>query len=205
MSVETALGNLESVSVTTLGDAEPLFRVVTTGARRRGVRLERVFWRLLDEIAERRNLKRSKLIQDVLNDDEGENVASTLRCFAANAIDAERRELEMQVSPQTMIGLMQQAPVPAFAINRQKRLQQVNTEFMQLLRPAPGVTGKTQGEYVHLSLDTPIEELFAVASSGQATQCNYSLQVDDRRRRGHAKMVLVPSARPDILVGYVLT
>lgn len=204
MSVET-LARVASQAPLVTDEGEPLFRVVTTGERRRGVRLERVFWRLLDEVATRRGLKRSKLIEEILGRDSSENVASTLRCFAAEAIDGERRDLESQVSAHAIIGLMQQAPMPAFAINRQKKLQQVNAEFMQLLRAEPAVPGKAQAEYVHLSLDTPIEDLFAIVSTGQATQCNYSLQVDDRRRRGRAKMVIVPGMRSETLVGYVLS
>ena len=188
----------------------PQFRVVTTGDRRRGVRLERVFWKLLDDIAVRRGLKRSSLIAQVLeNAAEGsESVASTLRCYTATTIDVERSALLARLNPQQMIALMQQAPVPAFAINRQKKLQQVNAEFMQLLRPALSASGTTAArnvaDFVHLSLDTPIDELFHAARSAPSTQCNYTLQVDDRRRRGQAKIVLVPDERPETLVGYVL-
>jgi predicted DNA-binding ribbon-helix-helix protein len=186
---------------------EPQFRVVTTGNRRRGVRLERVFWKLLDEIAERRGFKRSKLIGDVLEEagENTESVASILRCFAASTIDLERSMLLGRLNPTHTIALMQQAPMPAFSINRQKKLQQVNAEFMQLLRPVGDVAGtRSTAEFVHLALDTPIDELFAAASAAPSTQCNYTLQVDDRRRRGRAKVVLVPSERPDTLVGYVL-
>jgi predicted DNA-binding ribbon-helix-helix protein len=186
---------------------EPQFRVVTTGSRRRGVRLERVFWKLLDDIAGRRGLKRSKLIGEVL-DDAGENtesVASILRCFAASTVELERSTLVGRLNPVQTIALMQQAPVPAFSINRQKKLQQVNGEFMQLLRPVgEAAGGRATAEFVHLALDTPIDELFAAASAAPSTQCNYTLQVDDRRRRGRAKIVLVPSETPDTLVGYVL-
>jgi predicted DNA-binding ribbon-helix-helix protein len=186
---------------------EPQFRVVTTGARRRGVRLERVFWKLLDDIAERRGRRRSQLIGEVLEESEGstESVASTLRCFAASTVDFERSALLARLDPGQTNALMQQAPVPAFSINRQKKLQQVNAEFMQLLRPVGELApGRSTAEFVHLALDTPIDELFAAASAAASTQCNYTLQVDDRRRRGRARLVLVPSEKPDTLVGYVL-
>lgn len=205
MSVEAADASTQE------GDGDftermPQFRVVTTAGRRRGVRLERVFWRLLEELAARRGLKRSALIRQVLDEDRqtDESVASTLRCYVATAIDIERTQLEGRANPAHTIALMQQAPVPAFAINRQKKLQQVNAEFMQLLRPEPGRPGQNTAEFVHLTLDTPIDELFQQASGATATQCGYTLQVDDRRRRGRAKMVLVPADRPDTLVGYVL-
>ena len=190
----------------------PQFRVVTTGSRRRGVRLERVFWKLLDDIAERRGIRRSALITEVLGGqtDGSESVASTLRCYAATTVEVERGALQARNNPAQTIALMQQAPMPAFAINRQKKLQQVNAEFMQLLRPSLGSGSaassgaRNVADFVHLSLDTPIDELFHSARSAPSTQCNYTLQVDDRRRRGQAKIVLVPDDRPETLVGYVL-
>jgi len=185
----------------------PQFRVITTGNRRRGVRLERVFWKLLDGIAERRGLKRAGLIREILEGSDAgtESVASTLRCYAAEFVDRERSGLVARLNPTQTIALMQQSPMPAFAINRQKKLQQVNDEFMQLLRPVASEGGaRTSAEFVHLGLDTPIDELFRAVTTAPSTQCNYTLQVDDRRRRGRAKIVMVPSEKPDILVGYVL-
>ena len=185
----------------------PQFRVVAAGEKRRGLRLERVFWRVLDELAKRRGLKVSGLVTEILDQSDAapNNVASTLRCYAVAAIDAERQGLVDRSSPAQTIALMQQAPMPAFAINRQKKLQQVNAEFMQLLRPSfPSGETRNTAEFVHLSLDTPIGELFLAASAAPSTQCSYTLQVDDRRRRGVAKLVLVPADKPDMLVGYVL-
>ena len=186
----------------------PQFRVVTTGDRRRGVRLYWGVGRLLDGIAERRGLKRSSLVHEILlsGDAANENVASTLRCYAAEYVDRERSGLVARLSTTQTITLMQQSPMPAFAINRQKKLQQVNDEFMQLLRPVNAGEGgpRTAAEFVHLALDTPIDELFRAVTTAPSTQCNYTLQVDDRRRRGRAKIVMVPSEKPDILVGYVL-
>ena len=187
--------------------SEPMFRVVTTSNRRRGIRLERIFWKLLEDIASRRGRKRGQLIGEILDGSEAanESVASTLRSFVAGTIDLERDALVRRLDPGHTIALMQQAPVPAFSISRQKKLQHVNEEFMQLLRPTGEVSAKrATAEYVHLALDTPIDELFAAATAAPSTQCNYTLQVDDRRRRGRAKIVLVPSEKPETLVGYVL-
>lgn len=189
------------------GDLDPQFRVISTGTRRRGVRLERVYWRLFDEIALKRQVKRSELLLDVLGGegDDTENVSSAIRCFVALTIESERDALRQQVNPSHVIAMMQRAPVPAFAINRQKKLQQVNNEFMQLIRPDGSTGTRAESEYVHLSLDTPIGELFAALTDGRDTQCGYLLQVDDRRRRGRAKIVRVPGAVPETLVGYVLS
>ena len=118
----------------------PEFRVIVAGNRRRGIRLERLYWRLLGELADRRGMKRSRLIASVLEDtDSGsDNAASVLRCFAIDAIDSERSTLAARTNSNYVISLLQQAPIPAFAINRQKKLHQVNQEFIQLLRAISG-------------------------------------------------------------------
>jgi predicted DNA-binding ribbon-helix-helix protein len=206
MSAE-ALGS-DANNVGPINSLEPVFRVVSLGDRRRGLRLERLYWRLLDELASARGIKRSALLRELLehSDIDRENAASVVRCYVASALETERNLLRVQADPGQIIALMQRAPVPAFAINRQKKLQQVNPEFMQLLRPADGArVGRGAADYVHLSLDTPIDELFTTAAAGHEAACGYQLQVDDRRRRGRAKMVLVPSRVPETLVGFVLT
>jgi predicted DNA-binding ribbon-helix-helix protein len=206
MSAE-ALGSDVVDGSETIDIHEQVFRVISVGDRRRGLRIERLYWRLLDEIAATRGVKRSALLRELLEQrDDHDNAASVVRCFVADTLEAERDAFRLRANPGQIITLMQRAPVPAFAINRQKKLQQVNAEFMQLLRPPEaGTTARGSAEHVHLSLDTPIGDLFAAAATSQETTCGYQLQVDDRRRRGRAKIVLVPGPVPDTLVGYVLT
>jgi predicted DNA-binding ribbon-helix-helix protein len=186
----------------------PEFRVVLAASKRRGVRLERLYWRLLGDIAERRNEKRPRLIASILESAAGEsdNSASVLRCFVARTLEEERGELARRTTEGFAINLLQQAPIPAFAINRQKKLHQVNQEFIQLLRITAGdMSQKTPHEVVEMTLDTPIEELFALSAEGSSTHCNYHIQLDGRQRRGRAKLVAVPPAPSATLVGYIVT
>jgi predicted DNA-binding ribbon-helix-helix protein len=187
----------------------PEFRVITVGDKRRGVRLERVFWQTLTAIAGRRKLKLSALVTEALSaeDSLGENVASVLRCYALEASEADRLALLPQSEPNFMVSLLQQAPIPAFAINRQKRLQQVNSEFMQLLRMIAGSTApKIAAEFVHLTLETPVEQIFKRLAEGEhLVQTTYLIQLDAKQRRGRLKIVPVPSASEQLLVGYVIT
>jgi predicted DNA-binding ribbon-helix-helix protein len=185
----------------------PEFRVIVTGGRRRGIRLERLYWRLLGEIAERRGVKRSRLVASVLEDAEpgSDNAASVLRCFAIDSIDAERSGLVGRTSSNYVIGLLQQAPIPAFAINRQKKLHQVNQEFIQLLRAISGnTTERIHADVVQLTLETPIEELFQQLSEAKAAHTNYNIQLDSKGRRGRTKLVAVPPSPSQVLVGYIL-
>ena len=185
----------------------PEFRVIVTGGRRRGIRLERLYWRLLGEVAERRGIKRSRLVASVLEDADpaSDNAASVLRCFAIDTIDGERSALAGRTSPNYVIGLLQQAPIPAFAINRQKKLHQVNQEFIQLLRAISGnTTERIHADVVQLTLETPIEELFQQLSEARSAHTNYNIQLDTKSRRGRVKLVAVPPTPSSVLVGYIL-
>lgn len=185
----------------------PEFRVVTVGKRRRGIRLERLYWRILGEIAERRGVKRSRLIASVLeNGDSGiDNAASILRCFAMDAVDGERSTLVGRTSSSYVIGMLQQAPMPAFAINRQKKLHQVNQEFIQLLRGISGDnTQRIHADVVQLTLETPLDELFLRLSDAKSAHTNYLIQLDSKQRRGRTKLVAVPPSPAQVLVGYIL-
>lgn len=185
----------------------PEFRVVTVGTRRRGIRLERLYWRILGEIAERRGMRRSRLIASVLESEDlgNDNAASILRCFALDTIDGERSTLVGRTSSSYVIGLLQQAPIPAFAINRQKKLHQVNQEFIQLLRGISGDnTQRIHADVVQLTLETPLDELFQHLSEAKSAHTNYLLQLDDKQRRGRTKLVAVPPSPAHVLVGYIL-
>lgn len=186
----------------------PEFRVIVTSRKRRGVRLERLYWRLLGEIAERRGQKRSRLVASLLEeaDPTSDNAASVLRCFAIETIDAERAGMVDRTNPNYVIGLLQQAPIPAFAINRQKKLHQVNQEFIQFLRGISGdANQRIHADVVQLTLETPIEELFQQLGDARSAHTNYSIQLDAKQRRGRAKVVAVPPSPSNVLVGYIVS
>lgn len=189
-------------------DLKPEFRVVLVAQKRRGIRLEKLYWELLDEIAARRGERRSRLIASIIEREEGNpaNIASVLRGFVALTLERERKQKEIQSSEKAFVDLLQLAPVPAFAINRQKKLSQVNQEFMQLLRVMVGnMTETISAEVVQLTLDTPTEELFSRLESATSTHCNYVIQLDGRKKRGRIKIVAIPPAPYSILVGFIIS
>jgi predicted DNA-binding ribbon-helix-helix protein len=208
VSVEQSAENAAPPApVTDLAAASvPQFRAIGAGSQRRGLRLERIFWDSLDALAERRKQKRAALIAKVLHGTD-DNAASRLRCYIVMEVEAERRDLVERTDAIRSIKMMQQAPVPAFAITRQKRIQQVNSEFMQFLKVASGnASGNITPELVHLSLDTAIEELFnKLISPPFSAFCGYSLTIDNNRRRGRVKVVPVPFEPVDVLVGYIIS
>lgn len=186
----------------------PQFKTVILNGRRKGLRLEKIYWKLLDAIAKRHEIKRSTLIAEILNaDDVGNgNATSMLRCYIAEKLEQERDSLVQKLETFNAVNLLQSAPIPAFAINRQKRLLQVNPEFMQMLRLLSGkMSGVHSADSSQLTLETPVEQLFAeLNTTSDWTQCNYSVRSEGRQKRGRAKIVPAPPFPASILVGYVL-
>ena len=201
VAVETSLVDMDE-------ELKSEFRVVIVDGKRRGVRLERLYWRLLGEIAAERGMRRSRLTAKVLQSgsETDASAAGTLRGYVAKALQAERQKASALYSETALIELMQHAPVPAFAISRQKKLSKVNREFLQLMRMTLGnMRENPSPDVVQMSFDTPIEALFAQAGSSNAAFCNYSLDIGDRHRRGQVKLVAVPPLPGQTLIGYIRT
>ncbi len=186
----------------------PEFRAITVGGKRKGLRLEKVYWDALQRLADKRSAKRSDLIAEVLSDPQlaGINAASALRCFLVSQLQAENDSLSRQLGEINVVGLLQTAPVPAFAIGRDRRLISVNPEFAQVVRVVSGnMSADHKPDASQLTLETPVSQLFAELNSGASSvRCNYLLAVEDRRRRGQAKIVRVPTYATNVLVGYLL-
>ena len=94
--------------------ATPEFRAVPTANGRKGIRLERAFWRALSTIAERMGIKRSQLISDVLSEaDSDDNATSVLRSYAVHQVESELSAIRQQIELTFALPMMQQAPVPS--------------------------------------------------------------------------------------------
>lgn len=204
---EGALPEVDQVAESAANELAPEFRVVVSAERRRGIRLEQLYWRLLNEIAQRRNLRRSQLMASVLEDADQHdfNAASALRAFTVNVLDQERRNLEERYAENNLVTMLLEAPVPAFAINRAKKIQRANPEFMKLLRVVGGdMSREVPREGVGLKLDLPIERLFEQAELAETgVYCHYELTLGERSRRGRVKLQSVPRKPLSLLVGYL--
>lgn len=188
--------------------ATPEFRTVSTPMARKGLRLERAFWRALGTISENMGLKRSKLIARLLQE-AGEcrlNTASALRSFAVHAMEEELERLRALNEASFSVSLLQQAPVPSFAINRNKRLIRVNGEFNHFIRMLfAEVDGSAPSHDVQINLETPIAQIFEeLGTSGDSRDCMLNVLMDTRARRIRTKLVAVPPHDPTVLVGYVI-
>ncbi len=188
--------------------AAPEFRAVTTSGGRKGLRLEHAFWSALTAIASWSGAKRHKLIARVLEDADGRalNSSSVLRSFAMNAVHKELERVKAQSDAAFAVSLLQQAPVPSFAVDRAKRIVRVNGEFNHFVRILFAETSDPASKKsLQLNLETPVAKVFAeLGQSGSAGQYMLNISVEGRSRRTRTRIVAVPPHDPRILVGYII-
>lgn len=190
------------------------FRAVTTVGGRKGLKLERAFWHALSSISERLGVKRTTLISDVLRDaaDRGvTNAASALRSYATGRLAADVERARELTSTDSVIKIMQEAPTPSLAVDRNRRLIRVNREFRALVRNLAGPADETTAiddvalwRKTRVVIHTPVATLFDdIGGSGETRECLVSIRVGVNTRQRKMRMVGVPAAAPEALVGFV--
>jgi predicted DNA-binding ribbon-helix-helix protein len=199
---DAAPSMLEQLSITE-------FRAVATRRGRKGLRLELVVWKALELMASWRGLKRHGLVPHIVEEAERLelNSASALRSFVVSGLLSEIDRLSALVEKSATISLLQQAPVPSFAVDRMKRVLRINGEFTQFVRVLFAENGDAlTGRALQLNLDTPVPEIFAaLGTSGEARIFTMNVVVDGRARRVRTRILAVPPQKPEVLVGYVLS
>ena len=187
--------------------SEAEFRTVPASGRRVGIQLERVFWEALTMLSGRAGIKRAELIELVFAkaSSQGIAVASALRCVVADMMmeqlleDAERR-----VAHDVTI-LLQEAPMPSFAIDRSEKVVLLNSEFVQYARQLLGQPDRlVTSTDIRLDFETPLHLLFGLPP-GSAFLTAVTVTIGNLDRRAMTKIVPVPPAPTARLVGYLTT
>lgn len=190
------------------------FRAVTTEGGRKGLKLERAFWHALSSISARLGIKRTQLISDVLREasDRGvTNTSSALRSYATRRLITDLEKTRDLTSTAFQIKVMQEAPTASIAVDRSLRLVRVNREFRALVRELAASEGIELVDDADLwrrtrvTVQTPVTTLFAeIGGSGETRDCFISVRVGLSVRQRKMRMVGVPSAAPEVLVGFAV-
>lgn len=183
----------------------PIFRTVTTPTGRHALRLEGVFWDAIARLAERQGRKPTDMVRELLGTAEAgsTNLSSGLRSMVVRRLLDEDERLAPLAAPLAAVKLMQMAPTPSFALDRNKHLVRVNDEFVRYLRTVMARTGPV--EKAQLRLDRPAEAIFAELAAGTAIECGVSVLVDNHERRTQARIVIPPPEPATVLVGFLLS
>jgi predicted DNA-binding ribbon-helix-helix protein len=178
---------------------------VSTASGRHALRLESAFWEALKVLAQQSNRRPNDLVREIIDTTRPDNInaARAVRSTVATRLLDEQRRMAPLAAPLAVVQLMQLAPSPSFALDRQKRLVRVNDEFVRYLRTI--VARASSPDSAQLTLDRHIEQLFAEIRPGTALECAMSIRVDTHERRTQVRVIVPPPAPANVLVGFVLT
>lgn len=194
--------------VSLASDAEPVFRVVEDRAARRGIRLERIYWQVLRDIAQASGQKLGALISAIVGEaPESGNATSLLRVYCLKAKLDDLSASDRLIDPATVVNLVKASPGPAFALGLDKRVVAYNQPFLNFIqaRFAYAEAGPI-GKDLRLALDVQLADLAArLEDSGNApASAGFVVGVGERRVRGNLNVILAPVKDRNIVLCYVL-
>ena len=117
----------------------PKPRVVQYRGRRYSIRLETVFWKFLEYLAGRRDLRLGRYIAGLAAAYDGNNLSSYLRVVCM--LEAQRSVAEAVLDPtrDSLLALVRDCPSPGVIVSRSRTILGYNTAFAHWLGPGPRV------------------------------------------------------------------
>lgn len=188
--------------------AMPHFRVVKVGARRRGLRLERIYWDILERMADEEGLRLAGLLSHHAGADAATgNFSSYLRVIGARWLSGKLAAHDAVTSLKNLEALVKASSAPTFALTENKRILFFNQEFIRLIQTRfPQSASRVAAASLRLSLDVQIDELIRTLRQrdNEPLTTGFVLGFDERRLRGRLNVVLAPVTKNPVILGYLL-
>ncbi len=184
------------------------FRVVARGGIRRGIRLERVFWTSLRQMAENRKCTMGMLIDEIAESQtETGNLTSAIRVACLRGLADENLALRRLASIKTINAILVACPSPAFALSSSKKILTFNASFQQLVkRQLPAAPNDDARQDLKLALDLNVADIFARLDANGETPVasGFVIGAGERRYRGQLSAVRAPVVEPELLMAFVI-
>lgn len=196
------------VSVFSADDLATDFRVVVRQGTRRGIRLERLFWTTLKQLAEHNQLTIGEMVEEIATaNDDSSNLASAIRVACLRWVSDQKAELGALASLRTINAILGACPAPAFALSSAKRILAFNPAFQQLVRrQLPVGFGQDAQRDLRLSLDVNVADIFTRldGNNGVPISSGFVIGAGERRYRGQLNIVRAPIQAPQLLLAFVV-
>ena len=188
--------------------AEPFFRAVNAQGTRKGLRLERDFWSLLEMISREENITIGDIVATIsAGEVDTGNLTSAVRVFVAHWLNTRLSGFRELMSPAAVNGLVNACPTPAFALSAMRQLRFQNAAFQRYVRMAMPTEETDQVERkLRLQFDMNMDELLhQLRDDGRPfVPLGFAIGVNDRRVRGRLNAILAPSWDEEMIIGYVI-
>lgn len=184
------------------------FRVVVRQGSRRGIRLERIFWATLKQLAENHHLTIGEMVEEIAyaNGDTS-NLASAIRVACLRWMADQNASLARLASLRTINAILGACPAPAFALSSSKKILTFNPAFQSLVRrQLPVGFGEEAHRDLRLSLDLNVADIFnrLDANDGVPISSGFVIGAAERRYRGQLNIVRAPIKAPELLLSFVV-
>ena len=137
---------------------ETRLRILQRRKAKHAVRLERIFWSQLDDLAREAKVSTSELVFGLFEDNSGtRNRASLLRCHCLDRARSQANQSRLLAQSFDLLGVIAACPTPVAVITPQRRISAFNPAFGELLETLR--QGGDAGRAIHLSFSEPIQKI----------------------------------------------
>lgn len=180
-------------------DSDPLklhYRAIKSDEKRKGFRLEGVFWKALDAVTRRDGVSVADYVSRLNKAKTVDNgLSSVLRASIMQRVLEQHERLRERFDKLNSKTIVAACPVPGFIISVDKRILYQNSGFLMYLQTRfPGLDTIEALSNIKFTLETPlidlIEEMKRDAS--RPTYTGFTVGYGERRMRGRLSMALAP-------------
>lgn len=187
---------------------EPFFRTVTVHDKRKGLRLEKIFWQILEQLAREEDTPVSMVLLSAdARGGKSPNLSSYARAYAASWLKRRLDDSREIASFQQVLRTINACPSPVFVTSQDRRLRAYNPAFLRYVRRhIPMEDMEAAPKNLRLQMDTGSAELIQQLKSEQESILNvgFTFGFNERRVRGRLNAVLATCWNEDLVTAYVL-
>ncbi len=189
-------------------DLQPIFRAVGRTGKRHALRLERVFWDTLHELAKANHTTITSLVEELAAGETAKatNLSSAVRVACAEFLRGEVDSLSRITSLTTVNSILAACPSPAFALSATRAILSFNQPFQQFVRRQLPFSPTTENKNeLRLALDMSVKDVFERldVTHDRPVSSGFAIGAGERRYRGQVNLVRAPMRQPPVLLAFV--
>ena len=147
-------------------------RIVQYRQRRYSLRMEKIFWQFLEQIARDHNTKLGRLVAALAESATGKNLTSHIRAFCMFQAEQMVARLATAAGRAHVATLVGSCPAPGLVLSRDRRIVLVNEALSAWLGEShPVLVGAELTGIFQVRTQRPLNEIWAGMVSGAVPRC----------------------------------
>ena len=158
----------QPTTVSAIGVQTPKPRIVQHKNRRYSIRLEPVFWRSLEGLAERGDMRLGQFIGELANGYDGNNFASHLRVVCMVARERALAHFSLGPTVDSLLDVVDGCPSPGLLLSRDRTIVAGNRSFLSWLgQPEASLAGADLTSVIQVRTRRPLNDVWADLVQGR--------------------------------------